>query len=55
MDEDNDFPTFADGDVLMHLRFLPGFEPETVSLGNTEYQLMVMQDEDEMIHVVVHK
>lgn len=52
----DEFPTFAEGDILLHLRYLPGFEPETTPLGDTGYAITVIQDEDdEMIHVLVTK
>lgn len=51
----DEFPTFAEGDILLHLRFVPGFEPETIPLGNTGLALHVQENEDETLHILIVK
>jgi hypothetical protein len=51
----NEFPTFAEGDVLTHIRLLEGFEPETIPLADLGLSLHVQQDDEGTIHVLVVK
>ena len=44
-----------EGDVLAHVRLLPGFDDEMINLGTSGYSLHVHQDDDETIHVLVVK